>query len=163
MPKKFLGVCIVLAMVLSLLSVPASAQSKPIQISLFTPVQIFNENTPIGGLRINLIYGRNVSVTGFDWGLVNHTTTGISTGIQWGAVNLNDNHFTGWQDGVVNYTKGNAEGLQTGFVNYANYASGVQFGVVNYARSMKGLQIGLVNIIKQGGAFPVFPIVNWSF
>jgi len=29
--------------------------------------------------------------------------------------------------------------------------------------SMKGLQIGLVNIIRQGGQFPVFPIVNWSF
>ncbi len=27
----------------------------------------------------------------------------------------------------------------------------------------KGLQIGLVNIIKEGGAFGFFPIVNWSF
>ena len=40
---------------------------------------------------------------------------------------------------------------------------GLQVGVVNYAQSMRGLQIGLVNIIKQGGQFPVFPIVNWSF
>ena len=41
--------------------------------------------------------------------------------------------------------------------------NGVQLGLVNYAGTMHGLQIGLVNIIKQGGAFPVFPIVNWSF
>ncbi len=155
---------IALAIIVSLTSIgSAQAQSKPIQLALVSPIQIFKPESPIAGIRINLIYGKNVSVTGLDWGLVNHTTSGISTGIQWGIVNLNDNHFTGWQDGAVNITGGNAEGLQTGLVNTANYASGVQFGIVNYARSMKGLQIGLVNIIRQGGAFPVFPIINWSF
>jgi hypothetical protein len=48
-------------------------------------------------------------------------------------------------------------------VNYADHMSGFQLGLVNYARSAKGLQVGLANIIKQGGKFPVFPIVNWSF
>ncbi|MBU3955872.1 hypothetical protein KJ633_05370 [bacterium] len=50
-----------------------------------------------------------------------------------------------------------------GVVNYANSAKGLQLGVINYAVSLKGLQIGLINIIRQGGMFPVFPIVNWSF
>ena len=54
----------------------ARAQSKPIQLSLLTPVQIFPEQTPIAGLRLNVLYGRNVSVQGLDVGLVNHTTTG---------------------------------------------------------------------------------------
>jgi hypothetical protein len=32
-----------------------------------------------------------------------------------------------------------------------------------YAQRLHGVQIGLINIIKTGGQFPVFPIVNWSF
>jgi hypothetical protein len=70
----------------------------------------------------------------------------------------------GFQGGFVNMTESHFEGLQWGFVNYhKGKVSGVQIGFVNYAGSMYGLQIGLVNIIKQGGAFPFFPIVNWSF
>ncbi|MCP4634583.1 MAG: hypothetical protein GY855_16770 [candidate division Zixibacteria bacterium] len=142
---------------------PVTAQDRPVQLSLFSPVQIFPEDESITGIRLSLIYGKNASVTGFDWGLVSHTTTGISKGVQFGFVGLVDSNFVGWQGTSVNVVKGNFEGLQWGFVNYANYASGLQLGFVNYTGSMKGLQIGLVNIIRQGGTFPVFPIVNWSF
>jgi hypothetical protein len=98
--------------------------------------------------------------------------------LQHGFVSLNDADFVGWQwTEAASITKGNFEGLQTSFVNYAGFANGVQIGVVNYAvsakgvqfglvnyvGSMKGLQIGLVNIIRTGGTFPFFPIVNWSF
>jgi hypothetical protein len=48
-------------------------------------------------------------------------------------------------------------------MNYAGYANGLQLGIVNYAERMNGLQIGFINIIQQGGQFPVFPIINWSF
>jgi len=145
------------------MSFPAVAQDRPIQLSLFAPVQLFPEDTHISGIRLSLIYGRNVSVTGLDWGLVNHTTTGKFTGVQFGCVGLADSDFLGWQDNAINIVKGDFEGFQWGFVNYANYAHGIQLGFVNYAAGMKGLQIGFVNIIKQGGAFPVFPIINWSF
>ena len=145
-------------------STTVQAQDKPIQLSLFTPVQIFPEDNSISGVRLNLIYGRNIYVTGLDVGLVNHTTTGTSQGVQFGAVGLVEADFVGWQNNeIINITKGNFKGFQSGIVNYANYANGVQFGLVNYAVSMKGLQIGFVNIIRQGGQFPVFPIVNWSF
>jgi hypothetical protein len=139
------------------------AQSRPIQIALVNPIQLFPESNSITGIRINFIYGRNTSVSGLDLGLINHTTSGTSMGLQWGFVGLADANFTGWQDNAVNIVKGDFQGLQWGFVNYANYANGLQLGFVNYARKMKGIQIGLVNIIKQGGQFPVFPIVNWSF
>ena len=151
------------AILLVSISSSAMAQSKPIQLSLFTPVQIFDENTPISGIRLSLLYGRNVSVAGLDWGLVNHTTTGKSMGVQFGLVGIAEADFMGWQDNWVNIVKGDFEGLQWGLVNYANYANGLQLGFVNYAATMKGIQIGLVNIIGQGGQFPVFPIVNWSF
>lgn len=139
------------------------AQSKPIQLAFFTPVQIFPEENPISGVRFNLIYGRNISVTGLDLGLVNHTTKDLSKGVQFGLVGLVDSDFIGWQNNWINITKNNFEGFQWGIVNYANFANGLQLGIVNYTGSMKGLQIGLVNIIKEGGAFPFFPIVNWSF
>jgi transcriptional regulator of nitric oxide reductase len=46
-----------------MMAAPALAQNKPIQLALVTPIQIFPEDTPIGGVRLNLLYGRNVSVT----------------------------------------------------------------------------------------------------
>ena len=141
-----------------------SAQDKPIQLALFNPIQIFDESTSITGLRINLLYGRNATLTGIDWGLVNHLTSGTSKGVQFGFVGIVDANFIGWQDNFVNITKGKFEGLQFGFVNYAGTVSGVQIGIVNYAENMtKGLQIGLVNVIVKGGQFPIFPIVNWAF
>lgn len=150
-------------LLLIFVSVPAMAQQKPIQLSLFTPVQLFPETDAITGIRLNFLYGRNTTVVGLDLGLVNHTTTGLSKGWQTGLVGIVDSDFIGWQDNAVNVVKGNFEGFQLGIVNHANYASGLQLGLVNYARSMKGLQIGLINIIGQGGQFPIFPIVNWSF
>lgn len=152
-----------IALFLLFSSTPILAQSKPIQLALFTPVQIFPEENPISGVRLNLIYGRNISVTGLDLGLVNHTTKDLAKGVQFGLVGLVDSDFVGWQNNWINITKNNFEGFQWGTVNYANFANGIQLGIVNYTGSMKGLQIGLVNIIKEGGAFPFFPIVNWSF
>jgi len=162
MLKKSLVLLGLVAGILVLSSMTVTAQTRPVQISLVTPLQIFPEETPIAGFRYNLIYGRSVSVTGLDLGLANHTT-GNFKGAQFGTVGLTDGNFVGWQDNAINVVRGDIEGLQLGIVNYAGYANGLQFGFVNYAVSMKGLQIGLVNIIKQGGQFPVFPIVNWSF
>jgi hypothetical protein len=142
---------------------PVLAQEKPIQLSLFSPIQIVPEENAVSGVRLSLLYGKNKYVTGLDWGLVSHSTSGMSKGVQFGIVGLVDADFTGWQSTAVNITRGNFEGFQWGVVNYAGHASGFQLGFVNYAVSMNGLQIGLVNIIKQGGQFPVFPIINWSF
>ena len=163
MRRKFLALTGLIVLALIVIAAPAQAQNKPIQLALFTPVQIFPETDPIAGVRLNLLYGRSVSVSGLDLGLVNHTTTGKSMGVQWGTVGFVESDFMGWQNNAVNVTKGNFEGFQWGIVNYANYANGLQLGLVNYSMSMKGLQVGLVNIIRQGGQFPVFPFVNWSF
>jgi hypothetical protein len=148
---------------LILTSTPALAQPRPIQLSLVTPVQIYPEEDSISGIRLNLLYGRNSTVRGLDLGFVNHTTTGLSKGVQLGFLNMSEANFLGLQKGFVNVTQGDFEGFQWGFFNYSKFANGFQLGFVNYVESMKGLQIGLVNVIKQGGKFPVFPIVNWSF
>jgi hypothetical protein len=146
-----------------LVAQPILAQEKPIQLSLFSPIQLVPEGNAIAGVRLSLLYGKNTYVSGLDWGLVSHCTSGMSKGAQFGGVGFVEADFMGWQSSVVNYTKGNFEGFQWGFVNYAGHANGFQLGFVNYAMTMHGLQIGLVNIIKQGGQFPVFPIINWSF
>ncbi len=162
--RKFFVCAMLVILTSALMSPPIQAETKPIQVALVTPIQIVPEKYSISGVRLNLIYGRNVSVQGIDIGLVNHTTTGRVQGFQWGLVGMADADFLGWQDNhLANVTQKNCEGFQFGFVNYAGYMNGFQLGLVNYVKRMKGLQIGLVNIIKQGGQFPVFPIVNWSF
>ena len=141
----------------------ALAQTTPINIALFNPIQIFPDNQSVAGFRWNILYGKNAGLVGLDIGLVNHIGTGGLEGLQWGFVNLVNSNLTGLQWGAINITQSTAEGFQWGWYNSADHMSGFQLGLVNYAVSMKGLQIGLVNIIKTGGQFPVFPIVNWSF
>ena len=161
--KKLIVILFLSILFIGAINTTVKAQDKPIQVALFNPVQVFPENTSITGLRLNILYGKNNNVSGIDWGLVN-STTGKQVGLQMGVINLVDNGFLGLQSGFVNFTDSKFEGLQWGFVNYhRGKVSGVQFGFINYAGSMYGLQIGLINIIQQGGAFPFFPIVNWSF
>ncbi len=138
-------------------------EAKPIQISLFNPVQLVSEGEAVQGVRLSLLYGKNTSVVGFDFGLVQHNTSGISKGYQLGAVGIVEGDFVGFQKHFYNSVKGKCEGFQLGLVNHAQNMSGFQLGIVNYAGTMNGLQIGLVNVIKQNGQFPVFPFINWSF
>jgi len=140
-----------------------TAQDSPFQLSLFNPIQIVPEHKSVSGIRLNLIYTKNVNVTGFDMGLVN-VTTGKQLGVQWGGVNVTDGGVTGWQSGFVNISRGSSLGLQTAFVNYhGGHFNGLQFSIVNYAETLEGLQLGLINIIGKGGFLPVFPIFNFDF
>jgi hypothetical protein len=152
-----------LAAVLAGIAAPVFAGAKPVNLSLFTPISIAKEDDSVTAFRFNLIYGKNTSVQVVDIGLVNQTTSGLSKGLEWGFVNLGDADFKGVQLGAVNMQKGSFEGFEWGFLNSVGSADGLQLGFINIAQKMHGLQIGLVNVIKEGGQFPVFPIVNWSF
>jgi len=155
----------------------STTETKPIQIALFNPAQIFNESIGIKGVRLNLLYGRNVFVRGIDVGLVNTCGSGESVGLQWGilgfvegdflgiqlnAFNMTQDEFSGIQWGIYNDV-GDGEALQFGLVNTAKNMRGLQVGFVNYTETMYGLQIGLVNIIRRKETLPVFVLVNWSF
>ena len=139
------------------------AEDKPVQLALFNPIQIFPEGTSITGLRLNLIYGKNVSVSGLDVGLVNMSSGGTSTGVQWGFVSVNDGSFVGLQANLVSIVRGNMEGIQWSAFNQTGHASGLQLGLLNMTETMNGVQVGLLNFISKGGFLPFFPIVNWSF
>ncbi len=161
--RSTLTIVIFILVIITCVPVDGIAEEKPVQLSLFTPLQIFPEETSITAFRFNLIYGRNASLTGLDLGLVNHLTSGESKGVQFGLANWVDADFTGVQYGTVNVNKGAFNGWQWGFINYTGHTKGLQLGFINYTQTMHGLQIGLINIIREGGFLPVFPIVNWSF
>jgi hypothetical protein len=148
---------------LSLSSAVAFAEAKPVNLSLVTPISIAKETDSVTAFRFNLLYGKNTSVEVLDLGLVNHTTSGVSKGLEWGAVNIAEADFKGLQLAAVNYNAGGFEGVQWGFVNHTQNGDGLQLGFVNYAKKYHGLQIGLINIISVDGFLPVFPFVNWSF
>ncbi len=163
------------ALLAALAAVPASAQSgKPVQLSLFNPVQIVPESESVSGVRLNLIYGANQDVQGLDLGLVNHTH-GSETAFMWGGVNLVEKDFLGYQNSWINITNGKftgfawglfnqaeeGNGLQLGLVNVTQHMHGVQVGVVNMTQTMHGLQVGVGNVIQQG-KMKFLPIVNWS-
>ena len=157
--------------------VSAQETDLPFQIALFNPAQVRPEDTSIFLLRVNLIYGKNVSVKGLDIGIANHCTGGVSKGLQWGIVGFVEVDFIGWQDQFVNMTGGTFTGFQSGFyndidngeafqlgvINRAREMSGLQLGLVNYTESMYGLQIGLINFITGKEKLPILPLVNWSF
>jgi len=169
---------LLLAAVLFALLAPTAAQadSKPINLALFDPIQIFQRDQSIHGFRFNLLYGNNNEMVGFDLGLVNRATGPIK-GLQWGFVHWGESSMVGAQLGLVDLLmKGEAKGAQLSAVNLADSAIGLQWGVVNYAPRMKGLQLGLVNItdhleglqlglvnVAKNGFLPIFVIFNFAF
>jgi hypothetical protein len=160
--KQIAGIIMVLAIV-TVFNADTFAQEKPIQLSLFNPVQIVKEDQSVKGLRFNLIYGKNAAMTGLDIGLVN-MSTGLQKGVQWGGVSMTYGGFVGWQNNFASISKGDFTGLQTGSINYhEGHFHGLQVAVVNYTKTMNGIQLGLINIISQGGFLPVFPFFNFSF
>jgi hypothetical protein len=169
-----------LVLSVSLCAIAADAQeTKPIEISLWTPVQIHDENTSIKGFRLNILYGVNADVTGVDIGLVNRNT-GVFKGFQWGLVGIAGD-FTGWQNTAVNITNGKfvglqgslypaiynsgvtTEGVQFGLVNRAESFEGLQLGLFNVTDTLRGLQIGLLNVVGSREKWKYLPIVSWSF
>ena len=178
MKSRLYLILIVLIFLLIPNIVLAQSDIKPIQISLWHPVQLYDSTTTIHGLRINLFYGINKDVHGVDAGLIVQKLTGNMKGWQPGFINLVEgnveglqeglvNHvkgnFTGWQSGGININKKETHGLMTGIFNSTNHMRGVQLGFVNYAETLYGLQIGIANINNSGDPFKFLPIINFSF
>jgi hypothetical protein len=174
---RFVALGLACLLCASLASPARAADAKAFNLALFNPVQIYDETTPINGVRLNLIYGKNAAFSGLDVGIVNEVQGGF-TGLQYGLVGIVRGEFLGWQDnGIANYVDRQARGLQWGVFNYAETMIGVQVGLVNVSHDMngvalalvnstenlRGLQIGIVNIASNLKGHPVLPIVNFSF
>lgn len=132
------------------------------QLALFTPVQIFPERYNVYGLRLNLLYGRNANLRGFDLGIANAVNEDFA-GLQLGAYNYAHSAYQGCaQVGVVNHTD-SFQGLQFGAVNISGQASGLQLGVFNMCRSINGIQLGLLNFITESEFLVFCPLFNAQF
>jgi len=155
--NKILTFLIVLICITS----PAYADGA-VQLSLINSIQIVPENEAVTAFRL-AIYGKNTTTQYLDIGIVTENHRGLSKGLQWSFVGL-QNDFTGWQSATVfNYSTGKVKGLMTGFVNLSGHMSGLQLGLVNVTDTAYGIQLGLLNFIKKGGMLPFFPIFNFSF
>lgn len=176
---KFIILALSLTFLLSTPITAFSADTTPIQLSLFHPAQIFPKETKVQGLRINLIYGVNDEMTGIDLGVVNKTT-GPTQGLQLGLFPVGGVNITDAMDGVqfagfwggANIAHGDVSGIQlsgilVGFnkagdlhgiqiaaallgVNTAKNSNGIQISTLfNQAEGLNGLQIGIVNVCEQ--------------
>ena len=133
-----------------------------VQLSLINSVQIVPENEAVTAFRL-AIYGKNTRTQYVDLGIVTQNTSGMSQGVQFSFVGLQDD-FTGWQAATAfNYSTGSVKGLMTGAVNMSGHMNGLQMGIVNVTDTAYGLQLGLLNFIKKGGFLPFFPLFNFSF
>jgi hypothetical protein len=180
MKKIFVLACLGIMII----AVEATAGSEPIQLSLTPDIAVFERDTMIEGLSLN-IWGENPQ-TSLALGIVNGSTgnsAGFSAGfmlnyaesykgVQLASLNYTKTNCLGWQAGFFDYTEGSVKGLQTGLVNYAGHLTGLQLGVFNYAaKATTGVQIGIINLLPQNGWFTKFPdeiapgmlLVNWRF
>jgi len=176
MKKAFYCTILVVLVIMTALLSTAYGDVKPIQLSVWDTVQLYDASTQIHGLRLS-IYGVNEQVHGVDWGIVPKVTGdflgwqcgvinivgGNATCYQGGIVNLVEGDFLGWQSGAVNVNKSLTVGLQTALFNKTESMRGVQFGVINITETLYGLQLGIINLNNSGNPFKFLPIVNFSF
>jgi hypothetical protein len=121
----------------------------PFQASLFPPVQLFTPDTPVYGMRLNVIYGEQAQVWGLDVGTANRITSS-AIGLQIGGVNWGRD-FTGLQIGGFTLNDSDEPSRQLGMrVNlpYGEQAKfwGFDIGMFNITTmDMRGLQIAIVS------------------
>ena len=176
MKRLFTGIC-VLGMGMAM-AASAEDDFHAFQFSIFNPVQLQPDEDSVSFLRLNLIYGVNEHVEGFDIGLFNRST-GRMEGIALGLYNRVEDYADALQIGLVNIVDGESLHYQLGLYNRANVNSGGQVGLLNVADSVQdafqfglinytgqfvssGLQIGIINI-SSAGPRKFFPIVNWQW
>ncbi|MBT7161528.1 MAG: hypothetical protein HN849_34665 [Victivallales bacterium] len=146
----------------------------PLQLSICPPVQLMQEDTDIIGLKLNLPYGYNRSVRGFDLGVVGgaenceaiqinlfNIVPGRARGLSGGLINLMGS-CEGVQVGTFNFIEEDLVGMQVGTLNVARKVTGVQIGLVNYCDELWGMQFGLANIAGDA-PLPFTVLVNASF
>jgi hypothetical protein len=130
------------------------ADWSPFEFGIFTPVQIFDDESNICFLRISAFYTKSKAAYGFDFGIINNSID--AAGLQIALANICQDSQIGLGIGVINFARKSAYGCQIGAFNksgsgkiLAEYDSGagVQIGWTNISKSLfSGVQIGIANI-----------------
>jgi len=175
--KKLAGITLLvfLATTLALFAQDVKTTS-PVQVTFFYPVGSNGQNSmdKANNFSLNVIWGMNGGVSGFELGGIGNFNKGDVTGAQIGGIcNINTGSFNGAVvGGITNLTKEDAKGLQlagianlnggetnglmlSGITNFAQKNSkGAQVSLINFAfENMNGFQLGLVNYTKGMNGF----------
>ena len=100
--------------IVSLSAIRPAAADAPLQFALVNPIQLVDEIDDVKGFRLNVFYGVNNNVSGFDFGFINYIKR-EQRGLQLGFFN----------------TAEYAHGIQFGLFNRAQYLNGIQIGLFN--------------------------------
>jgi len=132
----------------------------PIQISIWSPIQVFSRDWDVVGFRYGGFYSRNRHVYGLDIGFVNRADSS-SGGIQLGLFNTvsvlkGRGGFVAENYAHFDYARSDKRpayytGMQLGSWNSADEMRGLQCaGGINDAFTINGLQLALMNFCYDG-------------
>jgi len=171
--KKMLAVVLI---VLGSCFAASAFDTTPLQISIWPPnAQVVPDYIDVAGLKINLPYGGNNTITGIDLGIA--SSSNRTSALQLNLINVVREDFTGLQLGLfnldgaasgvklgllMNNVDSMSKGIDIGLINTALECHGLQIGLINYCEFMVGIQVGLINIIRESNV-PFFPIINFCF
>lgn len=145
-------------------SAMTDADSTGVELSILHPLQWHTPETDVHGVRLNIFYAKNASLSGLDlslfgvgqftepsagvmFNILGSITQDEFVGWQTGLVTISSVRFVGLKGGLVNLSNDEMVGWQAGTVSLANgTVRGLQTGFVNYAEDMRGVQFGLVNV-----------------
>ena len=149
---------------MALAALPVAAAEKPLNLSLFTPISLAKATDSVSGFRFNLDLRREyVGERSWTLGLINHTTSGLSNGLQWGASTTPKGHSAASRSRPSTSTRARRRVSSGARSTTPSTAGGLQLAVVKLRRrEIQGVQIGVLNIIKEGGMFPLMIIANWN-
>ena len=141
---------VTLALAVSLLASGVRAEEStplPVQLAIWNPLQVFDSQRSILGLRYSLIYGVNQDVSGLDISTGMTSTKGDFAGVQIGAFNIIDGIATGLQFGVFgsDTRKGEIRGVQVGLLagSFSGDVTGLQLSLGgNSGAETQGAQLG---------------------
>ena len=178
---------VVLGFLCLFLAAPAFADPAAFQFA--APNLRAPDNPNVGGMRLSFLHGKNVEMSGFDFGLISLSesknrsglaaifgvskTTGKSSGCNAGLIVTNTGQSTGLNAAFINRVQTITSGANLGFVNITegfsavdisglgiSNRSNVQLGFLNVTQKIEKFQFGFLNI-AENGFLPVFPIVNF--
>jgi hypothetical protein len=175
--KKLKGITLLALLTMTLgLNAQEVKTTSPLQVTFIYPVGSNGQNSmhKANNFSLNVIWGMNGGVNGFELGAIGNFNKGNVAGAQIGGItNINTSSINGVViSGITNLTKGNAKGLQlsgianlnggetyglmlSGIANVSQMnAKGAQVSLINSAfENMNGFQLGLVNYTKGMNGF----------
>lgn len=132
------------------------------QAGITRELQLYDKNSSVYGLRLNLPGGCNASVTGIDLGVINSSNNMYGIGLSLLYGNVTENAW-GIQAGLLGNLAGDMCGIEIGGIhNIVNTGKGIQISglagfsnifkgfqvstMLNYSAEMSGVQVSLFNI-----------------